>query len=406
MEDPPAVIVMTAFGAVASAVDAMRAGAAEYLTKPINFDELLVVVDKVMEHIELRRETRQLRARLRDRVAPNNIIGNAPPMQRVFEIIDQVAPSKATVMITGESGSGKELVANAIHQRSPRASGPFVKLHCAALAETLLESELFGHERGAFTGAATRKDGRFSLADGGTLFLDEIGEISPSVQVKLLRFLQEHEFERVGGTQTIRVDVRVIAATNRNLVDDVKAGRFREDLFYRLNVVTLDMPPLRERKTDIPSLGKFFLDRYARDNNKQIDSFAPQTLELLMSYDWPGNVRELENAIERAVVLTTGKNVEPRHLPPNVRPTTTPTGMPPIPGSTLADLEKYAILETLKLTGGSTSKAAEILGISVRTIQYRLHDYNAAPRSEVSVVRKETQDEGQQQQPTGGMQPK
>jgi len=406
MEDPPAVIVMTAFGAVASAVDAMRAGAAEYLTKPINFDELLVVVDKVMEHIELRRETRQLRARLRDRVAPNNIIGNAPPMQRVFEIIDQVAPSKATVMITGESGSGKELVANAIHQRSPRASGPFVKLHCAALAETLLESELFGHERGAFTGAAARKDGRFSLADGGTLFLDEIGEISPSVQVKLLRFLQEHEFERVGGTQTIRVDVRVIAATNRNLVDDVKAGRFREDLFYRLNVVTLDMPPLRDRKTDVPTLGKFFLDRYARENNKQIEGFAPQTLELLMSYDWPGNVRELENAIERAVVLTTGKNVEPRHLPPNVRPTTSPTGMPPIPGSTLAELEKYAILETLKLTGGSTSKAAEILGISVRTIQYRLHDYNAAPRSEVSVVRKETQDESQQQQPSGGMQPK
>jgi DNA-binding NtrC family response regulator len=407
MEDPPAVIVMTAFGAVASAVDAMRAGAAEYLTKPINFDELLVVVDKVMEHIELRRETRQLRARLRDRVAPNNIIGSAPPMQRVFEIIDQVAPSKATVLITGESGTGKELVANAIHQRSPRASGPFVKLHCAALAETLLESELFGHERGAFTGAAARKDGRFSLADAGTLFLDEIGEISPSVQVKLLRFLQEHEFERVGGTQTIRVDVRVIAATNRNLVDDVKAGRFREDLFYRLNVVTLDMPSLRERKTDIPALGKFFLDRYARDNAKQIEGFAPQTLELLMSYDWPGNVRELENAIERAVVLTTGKNVEPRHLPPNVRPMVSATGMPPIPGSTLAELEKYAILETLKLTGGSTSKAAEILGISVRTIQYRLHDYNAAPRSEVAAVRKEPpSDSGQQPQSTGGIQPK
>jgi DNA-binding NtrC family response regulator len=405
MEDPPAVIVMTAFGAVASAVDAMRAGAAEYLTKPINFDELLVVVDKVMEHIELKRETRQLRARLRDRVAPNNIIGSSPPMQRVFEIVDQVAPSKATVLITGESGTGKELVANAIHQRSPRAAGPFVKLHCAALAETLLESELFGHERGAFTGAMARKDGRFSIADGGTLFLDEIGEISPSVQVKLLRFLQEHEFERVGGTQTIRVDVRVIAATNRNLVEEVKAGRFREDLFYRLNVVTLDMPPLRDRKTDIPALGKFFLDRYSRDNNKQIESFAPQTMELLMSYDWPGNVRELENAIERAVVLTNARVVEPRHLPPNVRPMLTPAGMPPIPGSTLAEIEKYAILETLKATGGSTSKAAEILGISVRTIQYRLHDYNAAPRSSVAVVRKEEAPE-QPEQPAAASQAK
>jgi DNA-binding NtrC family response regulator len=386
LEDPPSVIVMTAFGAVSSAVDAMRAGAAEYLTKPINFDELLVVIDKVMEHIELKRETRQLRARVRDRVAPSNIIGSSPPMQRVFEITDQVAPSKATVLITGESGTGKELVANAIHARSPRANGPFVKLHCAALAETLLESELFGHERGAFTGAMARKDGRFSIADGGTLFLDEIGEISPSVQVKLLRFLQEHEFERVGGTQTIKVDVRVIAATNRNLVEEVKAGRFREDLYYRLNVVTLDMPPLRERKTDIPALAKFFLDRYAKDNGKPIENFAPQTLELLMSYDWPGNVRELENAIERAVVLTSTNVVEPRNLPPNVRPMMRPAGMPAIPGATLADIERYAILETLKATGGSTSKAAEMLGISVRTIQYRLHDYNAAPRSDIAVV--------------------
>ena len=388
-EDPPAVIVMTAFGAVSSAVDAMRAGAAEYLTKPINFDELLVVVDKVMEHIQLKRETRQLRARVRDRVAPSNIVGAAPPMQRVFEIVDQVAPSKATVLITGESGTGKELVANAIHQRSPRASGPFIKLHCAALAETLLESELFGHERGAFTGAVARKDGRFQIADSGTLFLDEIGEISPSVQVKLLRFLQEHEFERVGGTQTVRVDVRVIAATNKNLAEEVKAGRFREDLFYRLNVVTIDMPPLRTRKTDIPMLAKFFLDKYAKDNNKPLEGFAPQTLELLMSYDWPGNVRELENAIERAVVLAGGPLIEPRHLPANVRPTASATGMPPIPGSTLAEIEKYAILETLKATGGSTSKAADMLGISVRTIQYRLHDYNAAPRSDIQVVNKE-----------------
>jgi DNA-binding NtrC family response regulator len=385
-EDPATVVVMTAFGAVSSAVDAMRAGAAEYLTKPINFDELLVVLDRVLEHAQLRRETRQLRQRVGERVAPNNIIGVSPPMQRVFEVVDQVAPSRATVLITGESGTGKELVANAIHQRSPRSTGPFVKLHCAALAESLLESELFGHERGSFTGAMARKDGRFQIADGGTLFLDEIGEISPSIQVKLLRFLQEHEFERVGGTQTLRVDVRVIAATNRNLTEDVAKGRFREDLFYRLNVVSLEMPPLRDRRTDIPALARFFLDRYTKENDKVIEGFANETLELLVAYDWPGNVRELENAVERAVVLATGPILEVKHLPPNVRPRVTPAGMPMIPGATLGDIERYAILETLKSTGGSTSKAAEILGISVRTIQYRLHQYNEAPRSDINVV--------------------
>jgi DNA-binding NtrC family response regulator len=387
-QDGVAIVVMTAFGEVTSAVDAMRSGAADYLTKPLNFDELVVVLDRVFEHQQLARETRQLRQRVRDRVAPDNIVGAAPPMQRVFEIVDQVAPSKATVLITGESGTGKELVANAIHQRSPRAGKPFIKLHCAALAESLLESELFGHERGSFTGAMARKDGRFSLADGGTLFLDEIGEISPSIQVKLLRFLQEHEFERVGGTQTLHVDVRVIAATNRHLLDEIAKGRFREDLYYRLNVVALEMPALRERRADVPELAKFFIDRYGKQNAKQIEGCTPEALELLMNYGWPGNVRELENAIERAVVLAPGPSIEPRHLPPSVRPAAAPTGMPPIPGSTMADIERYAILETLKVTGGSTSRAAEMLGISTRTIQYRLHDYNAAPRSEVDVVRK------------------
>jgi DNA-binding NtrC family response regulator len=390
-EDAAAVVVMTAFGAVQTAVDAMRAGASDYLTKPLNFDELLVVLDKVLETEQLRRETRQLRARVRDRVAPNNIIGDAPPMQRVFEIVDQVAPSRATVLLTGESGTGKELVANAIHQRSPRASGPFIKLHCAALAESLLESELFGHERGSFTGAMARKDGRFSLADGGTLFLDEIGEISQSVQVKLLRFLQEREFERVGGTQTIHVDVRVIAATNRNLTEEVAKGRFREDLYYRLNVVGLEMPPLRDRRGDIPALAKFFLDKYSKANAKTLEELTPSTLEMLVAYDWPGNVRELENAIERAVVLTPGNQIEPRSLPSTVRPATSAavSGMPVIPGATMAELERHAILETMKATGGSTSKAAEMLGISARTIQYRLHEYNEAPRSDVEVVRKD-----------------
>jgi DNA-binding NtrC family response regulator len=386
-EDPAPVIVMTAFAEVGSAVEAMHAGAADYLTKPLNFEELLMVLKKVISTEDLMRETRELRQRMRDRVAPSNIIGAAPPMQRVFEVIEQVAPSKATVLITGESGTGKELVANAIHQRSPRASGPFIKLHCAALAESLLESELFGHEKGSFTGAVARKDGRFSLADGGTLFLDEIGEISPAIQVKLLRFLQEHEFERVGGTQTIRVDVRVIAATNRNLIDEIAKGRFREDLYYRLNVVSLEMPALRERRSDVPALVKFFLERYAKDNSKMIESCAPETLELLMHYDWPGNVRELENAIERAVVLSSGPVIEIKHLPAAVKPMARPSGMPVIPGATMVEIERYTILETLKATGGSTSRAAEILGISPRTIQYRLHDYNAAPKSEVAVVR-------------------
>jgi DNA-binding NtrC family response regulator len=396
MEDAPAVVVMTAFGAVQSAVDAMRAGAAEYLTKPLNFDELLVVLTRVFDHQRLRSEARRMRQRLSERVARQNIVGASPPMQRVFEVIEQVAPSKATVLLTGESGTGKELVAAAIHERSSRAQGPFVKLHCAALAESLLESELFGHERGAFTGAVARRDGRFLMADGGTLFLDEIGEITPSLQVKLLRFLQEHEFERVGGDQTIRVDVRIIAATNRDLREEVARGRFREDLYYRLNVVNVELPPLRERKADVPSLSRFFLDRFAKENGKNIEGFSPETVELLLAHDWPGNVRELENAIERAVVMATGPIVEPRQLPPAVRPAVkASSSLPPVPGSTLADLEKYAILETLSSVGGSTSKAADILGISVRTIQYRLHQYNAAPRSDVAVIARAKGDSAQ-----------
>ena len=387
-DDSLAIVVMTAFGAVSTAVEAMRAGAADYLTKPIDFDELLVVLHKVLEHQSLRRETRQLRQRVKDRVAPTNMVGVSAPMQRVFEVVDQVAPSRATVLITGESGTGKELIANAIHQRSPRASGPFVKLHCAALAESLLESELFGHEKGSFTGAMARKDGRFQIADGGTLFLDEIGEVSPAIQVKLLRFLQEHEFERVGGTQTIRVDVRVIAATNRDLQKAVATGRFREDLFYRLNVVNLEMPPLRDRRGDIPALARFFLDRYAKENGKTFDGFTSEALAALTTYDWPGNVRELENAIERAVVLATGTVIVARLLPLQVVPRAAVGGMPSIPGATMEAIERYAIVETLESTGGSTSKAAEILGLSVRTIQYRLQQYSDAPRSDTEVVRR------------------
>jgi DNA-binding NtrC family response regulator len=354
-----AVIVMTAFGAVESAVEAMRAGAVDYLTKPINFDELLIVAERALDQQRLRTEASQMRARLSERFSPGNLVGNSPPMQQIFKVTEQVAPSRASVLITGESGTGKELVAQAIHENSPRASGPFIKLHCAALAETLLESELFGHERGAFTGAVARRDGRFQLAHGGTLFLDEIGEISPSVQVKLLRFLQEHEFERVGGSQTIKVDVRIIAATNRDLVEEVKRGRFREDLYYRLNVVSLNMPALRDRPSDIPLLANHFLHGFAKENGKEIRGFTPQAVELLTAHHWAGNVRELENAIERAVVMATGAYIDVDHLPATVTPAPK-SELPEIPGSSLEDIERYAILTTLESTGGSTSKAAEI----------------------------------------------
>ena len=372
------VIVMTAYGAIETAVSAMREGAADYKTKPINFEELMLAIDRELERKRLRAEARRLRERLHEKHRISNIIGSSPPMQSVFNTVLQVAPSRATVLITGESGTGKELIAAAIHEHSPRANGPFIKLHCAALAETLLESELFGHEKGAFTGAVARRDGRFQQADRGTLFLDEIGEISPAIQVKLLRFLQEHEFERVGGNQTIKVDVRVVAASNRDLKALVKEGRFREDLYYRLNVVSVEMPPLRARSSDIALLAMHFLHVYAKENQKTIHGFADAALERLSRYSWPGNVRELENAIERAVVVCTGDLIRGEDLSPGIAPTAQSPqggGMPPIPGSTLEALEKFAILKVLEYTGGSTSREAEMLGISTRKIQYKLREY-------------------------------
>jgi len=378
-EPERAVIMMTAFGAVDTAVAAMRAGAADYLTKPINFDELLLVVERAIERRRLKLEAGQLRQRLSDRHRLPNIIGSSPAMQTVFETVLQVAPSRASVLITGESGTGKELVAAALHEHSPRAGGPFVKLHCAALSETLLESELFGHERGAFTGAVTRREGRFQQADRGTLFLDEIGEISPSIQVKLLRFLQEHEFERVGGNQTTKVDVRIIAATNRNLRERVRQGLFREDLYYRLNVVAIEMPPLRQRPSDIGLLAHHFLARYAKENSKNITGFTDAAMDKLLRYSWPGNVRELENAIERAVIICRGDTLRPEDLAVAAAEgngaAKMPAGFPPVPGSSLTAIERFAILRTLEHVGGSTSRAAEILGISPRKIQYKLQAY-------------------------------
>jgi DNA-binding NtrC family response regulator len=370
-------VVMTAFGTIHGAVDAVKRGAENYLTKPLEPDAVSAVIERAMEKARLLHETRRLRDRLRERNVAGYIVSADAKMHALLELVSQVGPSKASVLVTGESGTGKELVAEALHAASPRAKMPFVRLHCAALAESLLESELFGHERGAFTGAVARREGRFKQADGGTLFLDEIGEIPMGTQVKLLRFLQEKAFERVGGNETLRVDVRIIAATHKDLGAAIRDGTFREDLFYRLNVVSVDLPPLRDRPGDILPLAEFFLARYAEENGKQISGFSDAAGARLHTHGWPGNVRELENAVERAVVLCEAGQIDVRHLPPSVVPLADRDGLPPIPGSTIADLERYAILRTLEACAGSTSKAAMILGVSTRKIQYKIHEYGS-----------------------------
>jgi len=365
------VIVATAFGEVATAVAAMRAGADDYLTKPLDIDAL----ERAMERRALRVEAENLRRQLRERDGGGlqGLLGTSPAMQQIYRTARQVAGARATVLLTGESGTGKGELARAIHALSPRAREPFITLHCAALAESLLESELFGHERGAFTGADRLRRGRFEQAHGGTLFLDEIGEISGTLQVKLLRVLQERCFERVGGGETIKVDVRLIAATNRDLAREVREGRFREDLYYRLNVVHIELPPLRLRGRDALLLAEHFLHRFVEENHASIRGFSEHARGKLARHTWPGNVRELENAIERAVVLCDGDVIEAEHLPfegaPDVQ------GGVRIPGSTLAEIERHAILSTLDAVDGSTARAAEILDISVRTIQYRMHTY-------------------------------
>ncbi|MDY7228230.1 sigma-54-dependent transcriptional regulator [Hyalangium rubrum] len=372
-------VMMTAFASVETAVEAMRAGADNYLVKPLDADAVLVILSKALEKRSLRREAESLRDQVRARTRFHNIIGDSPQLQGIYDVVRRAAATKATVLILGESGTGKELIAQALHQESPRKDKPFIRVHCAALSENLLESELFGHEKGSFTGAMARKEGRFELADGGTLFLDEIGEISPAVQVKLLRVLQQREFERVGGTQTLKVDVRIVAATHRDLTAEVKAGRFREDLFYRLNVVSVTLPPLRDRKSDIPTLVSHFLEKYSESYGKEVKALAPGTLQALLAHDWPGNVRELENAIERAVVLAQDTELTADDLPPVLRGPR-PLGSTSsnlIPGASMAAIEREAILRTMEMVHGSTSRAAEILGISVRKIQYRLKEYSS-----------------------------
>jgi DNA-binding NtrC family response regulator len=369
-------VVMTAFGTIPNAVEAIKKGAFNYLTKPLDFTTLAVVVERAVEHAKLVQENTRLRAKLRERNAFGHFVGSHPAISELLRLVEQVAPSRASVLIQGETGTGKELVAEMIHRAGPRPTAPLVRLNCAALSESLLESELFGHEKGAFTGAVARREGRFEQASGGTLFLDEVSEIPMATQVKLLRVLQERAFERVGGNETVKVDVRIIAATNRDLQKRIAEGLFREDLYYRLNVVTLEIPPLRERRSDVVDLAMFFLGRYAEENGKRIEGFSDAALRALGGYSWPGNVRELENVIERAVVLCDASRIESRHLPQSIGAEAVSPGLPRIPGATIYDLERFAILRTLETCKGSTSKAATILGISPRKIQYKLHEYS------------------------------
>jgi two-component system, NtrC family, response regulator HydG len=371
-------IVLTAAGDVSTAVRAMRAGAADYLTKPIDVGSLLLSVERALEHRDLQTEAENLRSQLRtrDQEGLSGLLGTSLPMQRIYRMARQVAPARATVLITGESGTGKGQLARVVHDLSSRQAAPFVSVHCAALAESLLESELFGHEKGAFTGADKRRLGRFEQASGGTLFLDEIGEIPMATQLKLLRLLQERTLERVGGNDSIPIDVRVIAATSKDLTSEVREHRFREDLFYRLNVVHIEMPPLRLRGHDVMVLAEHFLQRFARENRRRIDGLSDAARGKILAHSWPGNVRELENAMERAVVFSEGLLVDVAALPFD----TVPHGFDEllVPGASLAEIERYAITKTLAAVGGSTSRAAEILDVSVRKIQYRLHEYDGS----------------------------
>ncbi len=386
-------IMLTAFGTVEEAVKAMKDGAADFLTKPFQRAQLIKVVRQALERRTLIAQNRALQQRLDALLGQGSFIGVSPAFQTMMELVKKVADSSATILIQGESGSGKEGVARTIHQQSPRRDGPFVAVNCAALPETLLESELFGYEKGAFTGAAGRREGRFELADGGTLFLDEVADLSPVTQPKILRVLQEGEFERVGGTKTIRVDVRIVTATNRDLAAMVREKRFREDLFYRLNVITINVPPLRDRRGDIPVLAQHFLRVYAAKNNRQDKGFSDDALGCLEAYAWPGNVRELENVVERAVVLARGARIEVSHLPESVadrsvtlvresgqgRTAELPSGAVAPEGvftirvgTPLAEVEQRLLEETLKLTKGNKTLAARLLGIDPKTVFRKL----------------------------------
>lgn len=373
------VIVITAYGSVETAIAAMKLGAVDYITKPFDVEEMKILVEKALAQQSLRREVAYLREELQEKTGFGDIVGTGEKMRQVFDLIARVAPSHASVLITGESGTGKELVARAIHAHSPRRDGPFIQVNCAALPETLLESELFGHEKGAFTGAVARRLGRFELANGGTLFLDEIGEMSPTVQAKLLRVLQDKTFERVGGIDTIRVNVRIVAATNRDLAAMIKEGTFREDLYYRLNVVRIHLPPLRERREDIPLLVRRFLRKY--DPKGRYKEVTAAAMSALTAYRWPGNIRELENVIERATIITPGEVIGLEQLPPEITCPEAPAAAGgfcldiPATGISLDEVERTLLQKALDMAGGNQTKAAKLLGISRYALIYRLEKH-------------------------------
>ncbi len=373
------IIVMTGYGSVDVAVDAMKRGADDFLEKPLDSQVLWRTLHSSMERALLLEVSCARDPRDSGAAAALGVVGDHPSMRAVLNRAEQVSPSRATVLLSGESGTGKSLLAETIHRLSKRTDGPFVELSCAALSESLLESELFGHERGAFTGAVSRHEGRFQRAAGGTLFLDEISSYPLSTQVKLLNFLQTRRFERVGGSQTLTVDVRLVAASNKDLRTEVAEGRFREDLFYRLNVFRIDLPPLRVRRSDIPALAETFLARFAAENERRLDGFSREALERLLRYDWPGNVRELEHAVEHAAVMARGRLVRPEDLPEAVVQASQDPLEVVIPGSTLADIERAAILKSVMAVGGSATEAAAMLGISKSKIYYRLRDYGSQP---------------------------
>ncbi|MBO5125401.1 MAG: sigma-54-dependent Fis family transcriptional regulator [Spirochaetaceae bacterium] len=377
------VIVLTGHGSIDTAVDAMRNGAYDFLTKPLSLDRLTLIVKRALAGRELEIRHSSLQQELDAKTSFESIIGKSAEMQRIFQMVRKAADSKASVLITGESGTGKELIANALHNLSPRKDKPFIKVHCAALSESLLESELFGHEKGAFTGAAARKRGRFELANGGTIFLDEIGEINQNVQIKILRVLQDKRFERVGGEETLEVDVRVIAATNRNLEEEILQGRFREDLFYRLNVVHIQVPPLRERKDDIPLMLNAFLDEFNRENNKSITGFDSRSRSALYKYGWPGNIRQLRNCVESAVVMCSGSQISLEDLPPTIRGAAEASVIQVPMGITLAEAEKIIIQQNLAANQGNKSKTADVLDIGRKTLHRKLEEYQLEARVEV-----------------------
>ena len=372
------VIIMTAYASVETAVTALKKGAYDYLTKPLDFDELKIAIGRATEHNRLKKENEYLKVRLGEQFDRQNLIGQSPSMIKLLDTVAQVAATEATILITGESGTGKEVIANAIHYNSSRKDAPFIKINCAALTETLLESELFGHEKGAFTGAERRREGKFRQAEGGSLFLDEVSEMSPAMQVKLLRVLQERELTRVGGAEVIKINVRLIAASNKDLKKEMERGRFREDLFYRLNVVGLNVPPLRERKEDIPILAQHFLQQFVAQNSKKIKGFTPQAMEKLLKYSWPGNIRELMNAIESAVVLSRKEYLDAEDLvlmmaDNSVDIKTTQNRL--LENLPLEEVEKMTILEALATSAGNKSEAARRLGITRKTLRKKLEKY-------------------------------